>query len=162
MRHRAFPLALTVALALPVGAAAAQQPAPAGDSMVAMRATAVHWTPVETPGFAPGMEMGVIAGNPQQAGPYTIRLRFPSGYAFPAHLHPNDENLTVLAGRFFLGMGEKSDPSKLTAYAPGDYLRMPGGRPHFGRVEGQTVIQLHGTGPFVIKLAGTPTSDARR
>jgi len=121
--------------------------------MTAVRRAAVKWGPVEVPGFAPGAQIGVLAGDPAQpGGPYTIRLKFPSGYAFPPHWHPVTENLTVLSGRFFLGMGERSNRAALKAYAPGDYISMPPKMPHFGRVEGVTVVQLHGIGPFEIKL----------
>ncbi|HEY0969494.1 MAG TPA: cupin domain-containing protein [Gemmatimonadales bacterium] len=154
MSHHVLATAVALAIALPLGATGAQDTtmAMAADTMVTMRAGAVQWGPVETPGFAPGLEIGVVSGNPGQAGPYTIRLRFPSGYAFPPHWHPTTENLTVLSGRFLLGMGERSDDDALEEYTPGDYLMIPAKMPHFGRVEGETVIQLHGTGPFEIKL----------
>jgi len=162
MSHRISPIALALALALPLCAAGAQDTtAAAADTMVMMRATALKWGPVDVPGFAPGLQIAVVAGDPSQAGPYTIRLRFPSGYAFPPHWHPQTENLTVLSGRFFLGMGEKSSRAAMKEYAPGDYILMPATKPHFGRVVGRTVIQLHGTGPFEIKLVEQPVGAAR-
>jgi quercetin dioxygenase-like cupin family protein len=162
MSHRIPAAAVVLALALPLCALGAQQPAAAHDSMVATRAASVKWAPANVPGFAPGMEIGVVAGDPTQAGPYTLRLRFPSGYAFPPHFHPVDENLTVLSGRFFLAMGEKSQRRALKEYAPGDYLLLPATMPHYGRVVGRTVVQLHGTGPFEIKLVEQPAGASRR
>ncbi len=49
-------------------------------------------------------------------------------------------------------MGSEYDGSKLKSYAPGDYLFIAAENPHFGRVEGRTVVQLHGTGPFDITV----------
>ena len=49
-------------------------------------------------------------------------------------------------------MGDKTNPAALKKYVPADYLLMPASVPHFGRVEGETVIQLHGVGPFEIKV----------
>ena len=161
MPHRVVPTALALALALPLGALGAQDTTAAADSMVALRAADVKWGPVESPGFAPGLEIGVVAGDPSKAGPYTLRLRFPAGYAFPPHWHPMAENLTVVSGRFFLGMGGKRDDAARKEYGPGDYHLLPGRMPHFGRVEGPTVVQLHGMGPFEIKLAEQPVGGTR-
>src|SRR5215831_311582 len=52
------------------------------------------WGPA--PPFVPaGAQMVVLAGNPMAAEPYTVYLKFPAGYAVPAHWHPTDENVTV-------------------------------------------------------------------
>jgi quercetin dioxygenase-like cupin family protein len=124
-----------------------------GKDMTAVIGKTVVWSPIDVPGFPAGLRIATVVGDPSAAGPYTIRLSFPDGYQFPAHWHPNDENLTVLSGSFQLGMGDKPDPSKLTTYEAGDYLFMPATKPHFGGVKGATVVQLHGQGPFVINLA---------
>jgi hypothetical protein len=79
----------------------------------------------------------------------------------PAHFHTNAENLTVLFGRFLPGHGAREDREAVKAYVPGDFLYIPGGKPHYGRVEGATVIQLHGTGPFDVNLA-QPGGGTRR
>lgn len=150
MIRRSAVLALA-ALLLPM-AAVAQDAVKQSDEMVEIRAAALTWSPLEVPGFKPGMQVAVLHGDPASAGTYTIRLRFPAGYGFPGHSHPNAENLTVLSGKFHLGMGATTDLRQLKTYAPGDYLNIPGGMPHFGRVEVETVIQLHGTGPFSITV----------
>jgi quercetin dioxygenase-like cupin family protein len=110
------------------------------------------------PGFDPGMKIAVIDGNPDASGPYTLRLSFPDGYRFPPHFHPNVENVTVLSGTFLLAMGKKVDDTKLEAYAPGDFLHIPAEDPHFGGARGETVVQLHGPGPFKINLVQTTAS----
>ncbi|HEY9426530.1 MAG TPA: cupin domain-containing protein [Gemmatimonadaceae bacterium] len=130
------------------------------DSTTGMKATSnndVVWTDPQVPGFDPGMKLAVIDGNPQAAGPYTLRLSFPDGYRFPPHFHPNSENLTVLSGNFMLAMGTTVDDAKLASYMPGDYLHIDGKHPHFGGAKGATVIQLHGQGPFTIELVQKPT-----
>lgn len=127
---------------------------------VAMRpveASTLTWTDPAIPGFEPGMLLAVVHGDPSAKGPYTIRLKFPAGYTFPPHWHPMAENVTVLSGRFLLGMGDTRDASKLREYGPGDYLFIPAKHPHFGGVQGATVIQLHGTGPFELKLSQPAT-----
>lgn len=151
--HRTFTLALLFGPAILISSASAQGAGMAKDSMVAVAAKTVAFAPIEIPGFATGIKIATINGDPAAAGPYTIRLSFPDGYKFPAHWHPNDENLTVLSGTFQLGMGSKPDDSKLKTYEAGDFLFMPATHPHFGGVKGATVVQLHGQGPFAINLA---------
>ena len=126
---------------------------PTGDAMVMNTAAGLSFQPIEVPGFKSGMQIAVVHGDPAGKGDYTIRLKFPAGYMFPAHYHPNAEHLTVLSGAFLLGMGEK-EGGTLHEYKPGDFLYIPGTKPHFGGAKAETVIQLHGIGPFEIKLAG--------
>jgi len=119
-------------------------------------ADAVTFSPLEVPGFEPGLELAVLHGDPMgEAGTYTLRLRFPDGYRFPSHWHPNAENVTVLRGSFQLGMGTDEDPSAMQTYTSGSFLHIPAESPHFGAVTGSTEIQLHGEAPFEIVLANT-------
>lgn len=127
---------------------------PAGDDMTMNAAAGLAFQPLEVPGFKSGMQLAVLHGDPAGKGDYTIRLKFPAGYTFPAHFHPNAEHLTVLSGTFLLSMGEK-EGGALREYQPGDFLYIPPRKPHYGGAKGETVIQLHGIGPFDIKLAGT-------
>jgi uncharacterized protein (TIGR02246 family) len=127
---------------------------PAGDDMTMNAAAGLTLRPLEVPGFKPGAQLAVLHGDPTGKGDYTIRLKFPAGYTFPAHYHPNAEHLTVLSGTFLLSMGEK-EGGPLREYQPGDFLYVPAKKPHYGGAKGETVIQLHGIGPFEIKLAGT-------
>lgn len=124
-------------------------------------ASALQWGDLDVPGFDPGMMIAVVHGDPAVGGePYTIRLKFPDGYRFPAHWHPTTENLTVLSGTFLLAM-EGEETGELVSYAPGDYLYIPPRNAHSGGATGETVIQLHGTGPFVINL-GKPMDGTDR
>jgi quercetin dioxygenase-like cupin family protein len=155
-----------VALTLPLGAAVAQQrPSAAATQqaqpmmMTEVDTRAIKWNPIEVPGFPSGVKIAALAGDPDKAGePYTLRLRFPDGYAFPAHWHPMAENLTVISGTFYLAMGDKVVEGATKRYVAGDFLNIPGKMSHFGHVAGETVVQLHGTGPFQIMVTGaTPT-----
>ena len=48
---------------------------------------AAKWGPAP-PMLPPGAQIAVLAGNPTQAGLYTVRLKFPAKYDIPAHSHP--------------------------------------------------------------------------
>jgi quercetin dioxygenase-like cupin family protein len=126
---------------------------PAGDEMTMNAAAGMAFQPLEVPGFKSGVQIAVVHGDTGGKGDYTIRLKFPAGYMFPAHYHPNAEHLTVLSGTFLLAMGEK-EGGPLREYQPGDFLYIPPKKPHYGGAKNETVIQLHGIGPFEIKLAG--------
>lgn len=115
----------------------------------------ITWNDLVVPGFAAGAKIAVVHGDPGTTGDYTLRLKFPAGYEFPVHWHPVAEHITVLTGVFRLGMGGTANPGAIHEYQPGDFLYLPGRMPHFGGARGETVIQLHGNGPFAINL-GTP------
>ena len=150
-------LAVAVVLILPGLALAQMQPkaGPTESTTLAMvPAAKVIYQPLAIPGFDPGVKLAAINGDPNaESGFYVIRLSFPAGYKFPAHWHPMAENLTVLQGELLLGMGNKTDPTKLTGYKVGSFLYLPGKMAHFGGARGATVIQLHGQAPFKIELA---------
>jgi uncharacterized protein (TIGR02246 family) len=131
---------------------------PAGDEMTMNAAAGMSFQPLDVPGFKSGMQLAVIHGDPMGKGDYTIRLKFPAGYTFPAHFHPNAEHLTVLSGTFQLAMGEK-EGGMMREHQPGDFLYNPPKKPHYGGAKGETVIQLHGIGPFEIKLASVASSE---
>jgi len=124
------------------------------DKHVVVPANQVTFGPIDVPGFPAGMKIAVLSGDPNATtGSYVIRLQFPDGYNFPAHWHPMAENLTVLSGSFMLGMGNRTDNSKLVTYSPGAFMSIPPKMAHFGGAKGVTVIQLHGEAPFKIELA---------
>lgn len=150
MSHR-----FLVPVAVGLGLAAATVPALAQEKppMQATAAADLKYEPIEVPGFASGMEIAVLQGDFTKADqPYTLRLRFPDGYRFPPHWHPRAENVTVLEGTFRLAMGRAYDAAKLKTYHPGDFLYIRPENPHFGMVQGRTVVQLHGVGPFEIHV----------
>ena len=116
----------------------------------------ITWTDFSSPGFAPGVKIAVLHGNPAGKGDYTLRLRFPAEYKFPVHWHPGGEHLTVLWGTFLLGMGNTEDWTTVRTHEPGDFLYVPARHSHFGGAgRSVTVIQLHGEGPFQLFL-GSP------
>jgi quercetin dioxygenase-like cupin family protein/ketosteroid isomerase-like protein len=119
-------------------------------------ASGIAWNDFSLPGFAPGVKIAVLHGNPAAKGDYVLRLRFPPEYKFPVHWHPGGEHLTVLWGTFMLGMGGTEDWTTVRTYSPGDFLYIPARHPHFGGAgRGVTVIQLNGEGPFQLFL-GSP------
>ena len=113
------------------------------------------------PGLPRGSKAAVIEGNPTVAGaPFTMRAKLPNGYTVPPHFHPADEHVTVLSGTLMMGMGDTLDAKIATALPAGGFAVMPKGAHHFAIAKGETIIQIHGTGPFGITYIN-PSDDPR-
>ncbi len=109
----------------------------------------VKWGPAP-PVLPKGAEIAVLTGDPSKDGFYVLRLRMPENYRIPAHHHPTAENVTILSGDFHAGMGDTLDQQKGKSFAPGGFISVPPGMNHFAWTSEPTVIQVDGTGPFVI------------
>ncbi|MGH7856859.1 MAG: cupin domain-containing protein [Candidatus Binatia bacterium] len=112
------------------------------------------------PSLPKGSRFAVIEGKPSEAGPFTMRLRFPAGYRVPPHTHPAIEHVTVLSGLLSLGMGERFDAGKMKPMAAGSFILMPIGMTHFVEAKEDTILQLHGIGPWDVKYVN-PEDDPR-
>lgn len=162
-----FVLALLalVSLSLAQVNIAEQKPGPVATdthpSHLMIRPDDVKWGPA-SPKLPPGAQSAVLEGDPSKPGaPYTLRVKVPDGYSVPPHWHPMDEKLTVIQGMMRLGMGEKFDSAKLRDLPAGSYALLPKGQPHFNRYQGETIIQLHGIGPYDITYMN-PADDPSR
>lgn len=107
-----------------------------------------------------GAKVALLEGNPAQEGPFTMRLQLPDGFKIQPHWHPAVEHVTVISGTFNLGMGEKFDTSGGRALPAGSFAFMPPGMKHFAWAKGETVVQVHGIGPWKINYVN-PSDDPR-
>jgi quercetin dioxygenase-like cupin family protein len=139
---------ITAGLVLAAGTAAAQGIAKDDASHVIIALPGkIAWAPA--PAILPkGAELAVVEGDPSKAGEFTMRLRMPDGYRIPPHFHPVTEHVTVLQGTFRVGMGDKFDAAALGDLPVGTFAALSAGMKHFAVAEGETVIQLHGVGPW--------------
>lgn len=120
----------------------------------------LQWGPAP-PALPPGAQMAVVSGDPTKAGgSFVIRAKFPDGYKVPPHWHPTDENVTVIQGTINLGMGDKFDESAARALPTGSFALMPKNMRHFAFATGETIVQIHGTGPFAVNYVN-PADDPR-
>ena len=92
------------------------------------------------------------APTPASARRY-VRLESP-------HTHPAYERVTVLKGTLHCAHGDEFDETKTRALEAGGVAIMPPGVPIFGYTEEETIIQLHGTGPWGIEYVN-PEDDPR-
>jgi len=106
----------------------------------------LKWTPI-----IKGCDLAPVSGNPDADGaPFVLRLRCVDGAKIPAHWHPTDENVTVLKGTFLVGMGETFDESKMQTMNVGNFVAMPKEMRHYAQCKGETIVQVHGAGPFKV------------
>jgi quercetin dioxygenase-like cupin family protein len=149
----------TAALTAALLAASIMSLALAQEALVVQPDT-LKWGP--PPPFLPtGPQSVVISGDPTKEGPYVIRLKFPAGFKIAPHMHPNDENVTVISGMFHFGVGDKFDESKTQAVKPGGFVQAVKGVKHYAWVSQDTVIQLHGVGPGGVTYVN-PADDPRK
>jgi quercetin dioxygenase-like cupin family protein len=95
-----------------------------------------------------GLQTTVLLGNPNVAGTYVQRIKFPANYRLPPHRHPNEgRKVTVLSGTLYFGFGDKFDESKLKALPAGTFFVEPRNTPHFALTKEEVVLQLDATGP---------------
>lgn len=124
---------------------AAAKPAP--PAAVIVTPDKIQWGPVP-PMLPPGAQIAVLAGDPGKAGPFIFRLKFPDGYKIMPHWHPTAENVTVLSGEFHAAMGDKFDEGSMVVLPAGSVAVLPAHHNHYGMAKGETVLQIHGMGPF--------------
>ena len=121
--------------------------------------TAIEWkaAPAALPA---GAKMSVLEGDPTKEGPFVVRFQFPDGYHVPPHTHPKTERVTVISGILHLSTGETLDRSSAKKLPAGSFGYWPAGMKHTAWSEGETVIQLHGIGPWQINYVN-PADDPR-
>ena len=121
--------------------------------------TSIEWKagPAAIP---PGAKMAVLEGDPTKDGPFVVRFQFPDGYHIAPHTHPKTERVTVISGTLLLAMGENLDRTAAKILTAGTYGFWPAGMKHTAWSEGETIIQLHGMGPWQITYVN-PADDPR-
>jgi hypothetical protein len=126
-----------------------------------LTAAEVKWGPA-SPALPPGASGALISGDPAKEGqPFVLRVKFPDGYQIAPHWHPTDEHVTVLQGTFLIGMGEKFDKAALKSLGVGGYAHTVAKMPHFAAAKGETIVQVHGIGPFTLTYVN-PDDDPRK
>jgi len=141
------------------------EPAPAVDAM-AQAAEHRYFNPAEIkwvdapPSLPKGAKVAVLEGDLSSPGPFTMRVKAPAGFKIPPHWHPGIEHVTVISGSFFMGLGDTWDESKAHELTPGSFSYMAAGTRHFAWTKKETVLQVHGVGPWGITYVN-PSDDPR-
>jgi hypothetical protein len=154
---RASVVALSLALALTLLGASTGSAQMPGHTMVAPGD--LKW--IDVPSLPAGAKLAVIQGPLNEAVPFTMRIKLPANYQIPAHWHPAIEHVTVMSGTFNIGMGDKLDRSMTKALSVGSVAIMQPKTNHFVWTDQETIVQVHGVGPWAITYVN-PTDDPRK
>ena len=114
----------------------------------------------DVPSLPPGAKISVLEGPMNEAVPFTIRLMLPADYKVPAHWHPAIEHVTVISGTFNMGTGDKLVRSATKPLLAGSIAIMQPKTNHFAWTTEETIIQVHGVGPWGINYVN-PADDPR-
>ena len=154
-------LAAIVAVTLPSAVLVAQQGAPATTSSHGELHSAgeIQWKD-GPPALPKGAKFAVLEGDPTNEGMFLMRLRVPDGFHIPAHTHPIPERVTVIQGTFKVAMGDSPKVANAKVLSAGGYAMLPPGMVHAAWMEGDTILQIHGDGPWGIKYVN-PADDPR-
>ena len=120
----------------------------------------LKWGPAP-PGLPSGARLAVLSGDPGKEGMFTIRLRFPPGYAIPPHSHPSDELVTVINGQLSLGMGRSMNRKRAANLIQGGYVVAPANMNHYAFTRTGATVQVTAHGPFQVTYVN-PSDDPRR
>jgi anti-sigma factor ChrR (cupin superfamily) len=146
-------LSLALLLAGTAVALAEGMPAP-------VNADKIKWGPAP-PVLPAGAQFAVISGDPSKSGLYVIRLKMPANYRVPAHHHPTTEYVTVVSGKFHIGMGDKLDTKHGIELRSGGFAEAAAKMNHYAWTTAETIVQVHGEGPFAITYVN-PADDPSR
>jgi quercetin dioxygenase-like cupin family protein len=119
----------------------------------------LKWGPAP-PGLPPGAQLAVLSGDPTREGMFTIRLKFPAGFAVAPHHHPTPELVTVMDGQMAIGMGEVADKPKAARLGVGGYVALAADMNHYAFTDTGATIQITSHGPFQIVYVN-PADDPR-
>ncbi len=159
--HRTLTLITAVAVALPLSSLLSQIPADDTNQTEhqLFSPSEVPWKK-GPPSLPAGAEFALLEGEPSKEGPFVMRLRFPDGYRVPPHTHPKTERVTVISGTLQIAMGDQLERSEAHALPAGAFGFWEAGMKHTAWAEGETILELHGIGPWVINYLN-PADDPR-
>jgi quercetin dioxygenase-like cupin family protein len=93
--------------------------------------------------------IAVLAGDPSASGYYAMRVKLPPNWSEAPHYHLEAENVTLISGTAYLGLGRTFDRTKAVKYAAGAFVSIPAKAAHYAFTDSAgAVIQVDGIGPF--------------
>lgn len=88
------------------------------------------------------------AGDSEQAGLYSIRVKIFDGTRLAPHFHPDNRVVIVISGTLLYGYGTDFDENKMKTLPPGSFFTEPANMPHFAWAKsGDVVLQATAIGP---------------
>jgi quercetin dioxygenase-like cupin family protein len=92
---------------------------------------------------------------------FTIQLKMPANYAVPAHSHPTNEVVKVVAGKLHYGMSDTLNMRQAKTLTVGHSVTMKAKMNHWVHAPAPATVQVSGMGPFQITYVD-PRNDPRK
>lgn len=124
---------------------------PDGAVQHVVRGDSIDWQPCP-PSLPENCGIAVLEGNPQGADLFTVRFRVDGEFHLPAHTHPKDERVTVIAGQVSVAFGADGSRQTATNFGPGDYYVNARDAIHSVYVDEMAVLQITGIGPWEVHV----------
>ncbi|MDP9089169.1 MAG: cupin domain-containing protein [Pseudomonadota bacterium] len=137
---------IRVILGVLAGVCLSSQPAP-----MAQQALESHVVPLKHSSIGTlDKRVEAVHGDRTKPGePFVIRIHAEAGYIVMPHTHPIDEHIVVVKGSWAVGMGDRFKKEALEPMEVGDYGFAPRQMAHFALSKSETILQVHGVGPFL-------------
>jgi hypothetical protein len=95
-----------------------------------------------------GLTAAILYGNPDEPGPYVLRVRFDKEVRSPPHSHNQDRFITVIDGTWHFGIGTSGSCEDTKPLPAGSFAFHPKGELHFDGSCGEPVtVEIRGQGP---------------
>ena len=95
-----------------------------------------------------GLTAAILFGNPDEPGPYVIRVRFDKDVRSPPHSHNQDRFITVIDGTWHFGIGASGSCAGTKPLPAGSFAFHPKGELHYDGSCGEPVtVEIRGQGP---------------
>jgi Domain of unknown function (DUF4437) len=102
-----------------------------------------------------------LQGDPNAAGFYIIRIRFPAGNTSRPHVHNQDRFITVIQGTWWVGRSATYDMSTTVPIKAGGFMKHPAGAVHYdGAKDEPVIVEIRGMGPVTTTPAAAPVKPA--
>lgn len=110
--------------------------------------------------FPPGVKAAIIIGDPRKNGYFMFRVKVPANYMIPPNWQTSTVYITVLSGRYHIGIGDKFNPKNgKTLPSTGSVIVPAGAHLYFWSTNG-ALLEVHGIGPWNIHYVN-PSDDPR-
>ncbi len=158
--HKRMLLIVAALMAVALSAAAGEEKSTVPADQGIFAPGDIKWAEA-SPVLPSGAKMAVLKGDPSKEGMFVLRLWVPANYRIMPHWHPAYENVTVISGEANIGMGDVFDKAKGHKIPAGGFGYLPPQMHHFLWADTETIIQLHGIGPWQLYYLN-PDDDPRR
>jgi uncharacterized RmlC-like cupin family protein len=93
--------------------------------------------------------MAILYGDPSKPGLYILLMKLPANWSESPHYHPQTENVSLISGTAYLGIGRTFNKKAMVKLKAGTFVSIPAKAPHYAMTGAlPAVIQVMAIGPY--------------